>query len=601
VTISALLSAALLSGCAKKPRVVAKVGDLVINGDDFKEGFISRYRTEANAQRQSFKERQDYLNQLIEKKLMLVDAYRKGLDKKEEIVKAGQDALERVAVQQLLYEKEIIGKVINEQTLKDYYSKSGEEIHARHILIRTDPVDSTQWDKAKVRADSIYQAVKGGADFAELAKSLSDDKTNSPQGGDLGYFKWGRMLPEFQEVAFALKINEISPPVKTNYGYHIIQLLDRRKVEMKPYEEEKAQLKEELKRQKYQELRKMADEYIEQLKKDFELVVYDDSLKAVFDKVNKPGTPQNVSLFSSFTENERKMPVAKWKQGVVTVTDLDQKIGGQGMGYFRQAEDFKMVIDGILVPKMLSERAKERKLFNAPEAIKASKEATEAMMVQQIQKQEIDDKINFDDLSLKAYYEKNLGKYMTEPMVTIREILLDDENQAKKLLAQAKAGANFKKMARKYTTRANTKSKDGLLGPFSKNTYGRIGREAHMLQVGEFCQQPVRMGRKYSIFKVEEKTPAKQKTFEECRSEVERDYRMEMKTGVNKKWLDQLRAEIPVKIYEKNLRKVLTFAEEKTREKTELKEEPRLPSKKGVTPGVPAPATPAPGPSKEVK
>jgi hypothetical protein len=122
-----------------------------------------------------------------------------------------------------------------------------------------------------------------------------------------------------------------------------------------------------------------------------------------------------------------------------------------------------------------------------------------------------------------------------------------------------------------------------------------------MLQVGEFCQQPVRMGRKYSIFKVEEKTPAKQKTFEECRSEVERDYRMEMKTGVNKKWLDQLRAEIPVKIYEKNLRKVLTFAEEKTREKTELKEEPRLPSKKGVTPGVPAPATPAPGPSKEVK
>jgi peptidyl-prolyl cis-trans isomerase C len=105
-----------------------------------------------------------------------------------------------------------------------------EEVHARHILVETE-------DEAK----AILEALKGGADFATLAKEKSKDP-GAADGGDLGYFTKEQMVPEFSEVAFKMYPGQLSNPVKTQFGWHIIKVEDKRTKPVPEFEKVKDQI-----------------------------------------------------------------------------------------------------------------------------------------------------------------------------------------------------------------------------------------------------------------------------------------------------------------------------------------------------------------------
>jgi peptidyl-prolyl cis-trans isomerase D len=102
--------------------------------------------------------------------------------------------------------------------------RKGEEIHARHILYK---VDGTNDAAQKAKAEAAVRRLKGGADFAALAAAESDDPGSKANGGDLGSFPKGRMVKEFEEPAFGAKEKEIIGPVKSSFGYHVIQVLEK--------------------------------------------------------------------------------------------------------------------------------------------------------------------------------------------------------------------------------------------------------------------------------------------------------------------------------------------------------------------------------------
>ena len=119
--------------------------------------------------------------------------------------------------------------------------KRPEQVQARHILIKGDAPD------ARAQADKLLADLKGGADFAQLAKEHSADKSNADKGGDLGFFSKGRMVPEFEEAAFALqKKGDLSDVVQTQFGYHLIQLEGRRPESIRPFEEVREDLMKEV-------------------------------------------------------------------------------------------------------------------------------------------------------------------------------------------------------------------------------------------------------------------------------------------------------------------------------------------------------------------
>ena len=109
-------------------------------------------------------------------------------------------------------------------------------IKTAHILLRADQqAPQSEWDAAKVRIDSIYTALKNGADFADLATRLSQDPGSARQGGELPFVQHGQLVKEYEDAAFALQPGEMSGVVKSAYGYHIILMKERKMLE--PFEE----------------------------------------------------------------------------------------------------------------------------------------------------------------------------------------------------------------------------------------------------------------------------------------------------------------------------------------------------------------------------
>src|SRR3954470_18179509 len=106
-----------------------------------------------------------------------------------------------------------------------------EQVRASHVLLKTEGKDDAA---VKAKAEEILKQAKGGADFAELAKKYSEDDSNAKNGGDLDYFGRGRMVAEFDQVVFAMKPGDISDLVKTQYGYHIIKLVDKKTATTRP-------------------------------------------------------------------------------------------------------------------------------------------------------------------------------------------------------------------------------------------------------------------------------------------------------------------------------------------------------------------------------
>ncbi|HKC23227.1 MAG TPA: peptidyl-prolyl cis-trans isomerase [Thermoanaerobaculia bacterium] len=141
------------------------------------------------------------------------------------------------------------GDVANEYNANADQYRHPEEAHARHILYKSDGTPSGD-AAAKAKADAAVAKVKKGGDFAALAKAESDDPGSKANGGDVGSFGRGRMVKEFEDAAFAAEPNAIVGPVKTSYGYHVIQVLGKTPERVQPLFEVSAQIKSQLQEKK---------------------------------------------------------------------------------------------------------------------------------------------------------------------------------------------------------------------------------------------------------------------------------------------------------------------------------------------------------------
>lgn len=168
-------------------------------------------------------------------------------------------------------ETTFVSKVaVSEPEIRAFYDKNldnfkrDEAVKASHILIGVnDKTSADDRKKAREKAEKLQKELAGGADFAALAKGNSTCPS-SQQGGDLGFFGKGQMVPPFEKAAFALKPGEISDVVETQFGYHIIKLTEKKPAETTAFNDVKAKIEEFLKRQKVNEA---IQKYLEETKK----------------------------------------------------------------------------------------------------------------------------------------------------------------------------------------------------------------------------------------------------------------------------------------------------------------------------------------------
>src|ERR1039457_6851922 len=133
--------------------------------------------------------------------------------------------------------------------------RTPERVKVRHILLKTDGKPASEEPKIKAKAEDLLKQIRGGADFAALAKKNSEDTGSAASGGEYpGFVTRGQTVPEFEKAAFSLKPGQTSDLVKTQYGYHIIQVLQHEDARLRPFEEAKGELTAQWKKQRVNDL-----------------------------------------------------------------------------------------------------------------------------------------------------------------------------------------------------------------------------------------------------------------------------------------------------------------------------------------------------------
>lgn len=289
LVVCAFLFFAFIS-CAKqeeqKGPYLAKVGNVKITKADLEREFknlpeFAQKLFEGKAGKERF------LEELIKKELLYQEALKKGLDKDPEFRNKVEDFKKITLIGQLL-EKEIEMKSqITDEDIRNYYEKNKEDfsnvtqIKASHILVKTEE-----------EAKRILDRLKKGEDFAEMAKKYSIDNGSAKNGGDLGYFSPGQMVPEFERAAARLKTGEVSGPVKTQFGYHIIKVTDKKLGKPIEFEKVKNLIYQRLTAEKQKEI---FDSYIEQLKNRYKVEINREAVSKLTEdekKENMKDTPE---------------------------------------------------------------------------------------------------------------------------------------------------------------------------------------------------------------------------------------------------------------------------------------------------------------------
>lgn len=252
----------LLMGCSSSSsdEVVAEVNDVKITKEEFYDYLVSQNGDEA-------------LNALILDKIIELELEENNIEITQDQIDAeyqkavesyGDEATMEQALAYYGYTKDEFLKniemnlsiealiepsiTITDEEIEAYFEENkddfneAEQVKASHILVATEE-----------EANDVLAKIQSGDSFEELAKEYSTDTVSATNGGDLGYFTKYEMVEEFSNAAFSLDINEVSEPVKTTYGYHIIKVTDKKDAKIATLEDSKDEVKEILKDQKIQE------------------------------------------------------------------------------------------------------------------------------------------------------------------------------------------------------------------------------------------------------------------------------------------------------------------------------------------------------------
>jgi peptidyl-prolyl cis-trans isomerase C len=279
--IAVLILGCFLAGCAKKPssddKILARAGNDFITLSEFKTRIA---RMPSYFQDAVSKNKKRYLDEMIAEKLFYEEALRKGVNRDKEVAEILNEAKKKIVIAKFIKQEVEDKAVVREEDIKKFYGEHKDEFktpemwRASHILVATE-----------AEAKGILDALAAGAKFEDLAKQKSMDVTAS-RGGDIGYFRVGQLVPEFEKACIKLNVGQLSDIVKTKFGYHIIKLTDKKAQGAESYENARTAVENELKKAKR---RVLFDELLARLKAKYGIEIHEEVMKTLEPQVQEAG------------------------------------------------------------------------------------------------------------------------------------------------------------------------------------------------------------------------------------------------------------------------------------------------------------------------
>jgi peptidyl-prolyl cis-trans isomerase C len=220
IIISMILVVSCSKGSGTKGTVVAKIGDKTITQEDL-QNEIKGIPAEARAFFQGPEGTARFVDELINKELLYLEAKKRGFDKDKDFLRRVEEFKKLTLINQLLQKEIEAASKFSEKDVKDYYDKHKDEftvynqVRLSQIVVKTDE-----------EAKKVYERLQKGEDFGKIASDMSHDKSSAKSGGDIGVFKKGEMLPELENAAFSIKKGSVSMPIKLKDKIHILKVTD---------------------------------------------------------------------------------------------------------------------------------------------------------------------------------------------------------------------------------------------------------------------------------------------------------------------------------------------------------------------------------------
>ena len=550
-------------GSQKGGKVVAKVGSLTVTTDELDQEWSAASRMIIQGVSE-LERKKEIVNKLIGDKVVTLEAYKEGIN--NEVEKDTTFAKQKeTLLLNVLYKTEIADKAkATESEMKEEYEKQKEEIHAAHLLVET-----------KEQADAIYQQLKNGTDFTQLAKEKSIDPSAKNNGGDLGFFRWGKMVPAFQDAAFALKDGEISRPVQTQYGWHVIKVIEKRKVEQPPYEQAKQLIQTRLDQSKREQRVK---EYFDQLKKRVGFKLNQKALDLILSKKEEippdstglKKTGETVDL-NKFNPEDLNLALFTYQGGEISIGTFVQQFNQMPQPYRPRLSDKDKISEiafQSLVRDLLVNVAKKDNLEKTKEFDTEWNSLKEKEMVKRMRSEVILKGVGISDAEIQSYYDRNKERFTVQAQVKVREIMLKTPEEADAILKQLKKGADFTKLASEKTIRESVKGAGGDLGSFPRTRYPEIFDAAVGLKKGDLAG-PIKntdrqFGVGYSVIQLEDKTDEKIQSLDEVKDRIIQMARREKDNTIYNQWVENAKARYKVEIFDDVIQSTITAKADST-------------------------------------
>ena len=392
------------------------------------------------------------------------------------------------------------------------------KIQASHILIKAEKDGENDSNSARQKVEEIYNEIKNGGSFDSLAIKYSDDPGSGAKGGDLGYFERRQMVQPFDEAVFKLQVGELSPIVKTKFGFHIIKLTGE--TIYPPYNEELEKIRESYKKSRYQYDH---DEYIGQLKKEFNYTLNTELIYQISEENNQ------ITLDSDYVKNKFFIPHKS--DTIIGTTNktfsLDSLLAimSRKSEYKGKKLNTSMIngeVDKIGSELLLSEKASTLEDTD-PEFAKLMVDYRNGIYIFKLQEDEVWNKVKVDSSELKRIYDENKEVYRTAEQVGFSEIYVSKKQDIEKIYHMVKEGQDFDSLAVQVSKRTSLKNKAGNHG-LKRIDDSEMSKMANSItNIGEISEPFIVKGG-WSIVRLNEKIPSRIKTFKEALPELSSEF-----------------------------------------------------------------------------
>lgn len=541
VSIIVLLSA-IGGGCGGREETVllATVGQYAIAVEDL-QAFIDDLLPGLKSKKEGMEARQDYLQTMIDRALLLLEARDRGLDKAPEFVKEFER--EEQAILARVYEREEIdGKIeITEEEIRRYFEDEGLHRQLRFSYIRV---------RTKEEAEEIAREIREGRPFEDLARDRSLDMATGPRGGDLGFLTKelarSKLIPGHYFTS--MQVEDVSEPYSTRFGYRLIKVTEEKPADLEP---QRGSIVRALRNRKVLDRKA---ELGEELGVRFKLTLHSEGLRIL----------SNIRG-GDLSEESQRTPLYTFQGGEVTVGDyiyaslksMRRPVVGDSVSIVRSA--WHAVLPGVL----MAEAARRSEFDREPETASRIRNKEEELLITALRKTELggaaeaDEEVSEEEI--RAFYDEHPELFTLRPEVTIREILVRTEEEADRLLGEIRRGADIEELAEQHTLRRTRWGRGEIrisLG-MDEVRYGPVAEDCRDAQVGEL-RGPIQVEEFYSIYKVLARTGERPEPFESAQRRSRGYLRIHREKELFARLLDGLREKYRSDVvrYEENLKKV---------------------------------------------